>query len=725
MQQFRRTIFSGIATVAIGALAPAFGADIPQTGLMGHWKLDESSGNSAIDVSANHYNGLLQYGALWTSDTGRSALKFSSTAGTSGTRSFLSFPAIGSAVFPSTGSLAFWIKGSFTNASYLPVLDNWASRNHIFMRTVPPSGSQTTGSLQIALQDSTGAYLPGSTGLSMNENTWTHIALVWDSLNKVGTVYKNGAAASQFFWGIANPGWTPSGQLFQFASSGSSPDMMLDDIALYQRVLSPDEVTSIYAGTTPPVADTVAPLAPEAFAASALSPANVVVAWNLPAEQPGGYLLYRNDTLIAKVAGSANSYIDTNLAAGTAYAYKLYAFDASGNRSPVSALAQVATPALPLLFSGDLEANPLGKASLIPGWIQHGAANTISIVDAPTRAGGKAFKFDFNFSDWYRIVGDQNADVRRTEAVPNAPAVEYVLGKSYWTGLSEYLPADWVNETNASNDEVIWQFHGATDGPSGASQQPLSLSIRGDQASVVLFVGDPNTYYDPQSKTVRPAENRLVTVPVSQLKGKWTDWVIQSKFDYTDGYVRIWMNGVKVADYTGSTIYHSLGESNQHGPYLKFGDYKWSWGNSPGGTIVSNRTLYADEIRIAADNGAGVAASCALVKPGDSITCGIPAVTNVSMAADGNSPSVAKAGSVITVSFTVNQASKTPPQVTLAGRTANVTGGPGNTWRASITVGAADADGEVGLYATVNNQEGDATTTVTSVTTGVPVLIAK
>lgn len=725
MKQFRRTMRSIIIIIAMGTLIPALGADIPQAGLMGHWKLDENSGTSTIDVSANHYNGQLQNGAQWINDAGRSALKFSSTAGTSSSRSYLSFPAISSAVFPSTGTLAFWIKGSFINSNNLPVLDNWAYRNHIFMRTVPPSGSQTTGSMQISFQDSTGAYLPGPSGPTMDENTWTHITLVWDSLNKVGTIYKNATAVSQFFWGASNPDWTPSGQSFQFATSNSSPDMMLDDIALYQRVLSPDEVASIYAGTTPPAADTTPPLAPEAFAASALSPSNVAVAWNLPTEQPWGYLLYRNDTLIAKIAGSANSYVDTNLAASTSYTYKLYAFDASGNQSSVSALAQATTRAAPLLFTADLEANPLGKASLIPGWIQQGASNTVSIVDTPTRAGGKAFKFNFDFSDWYRVVGNPNADVRRTEVVPNTPAVEYVLGNTYWTGLSQYLPADWVNETNTTNDEVIWQFHGATNGPSGASQSPLSLTIRGDQAIVMLVSGDANTIYDPNSQAVRPVATPLVTVPVSQLKGKWTDWVIQSRFNYTDGYIRVWMNGVRIAEHTGATIYHSLGESNQRGPYLKFGDYKWSWGNSSGGTIVTNRTLYADEIRIAADTGAGVAAACNLVKPGDGITCGIPAVTNVSMTADGSSPSVAQVGSIITLSFNVNQASKTPPLVTLAGRTASVTSGPDNTWRASITVSAADADGEVALSATVSNVDGDATATVTSVTNGVPVLIVK
>ena len=85
--------------------------------------------------------------------------------------------------------------------------------------------------------------------------------MIWDSVNHMGYVYKNGVLH------LANPivttllnsrypvlSWTPSAQNFIFGSSLSSSNSFfgsVDDIKLYNRALSPAEVTAINGGSTP------------------------------------------------------------------------------------------------------------------------------------------------------------------------------------------------------------------------------------------------------------------------------------------------------------------------------------------------------------------------------------------------------------------------------------------------------------------------------------------
>ena len=88
--------------------------------------------------------------------------------------------------------------------------------------------------------------------------------------------------------------------------------------------------------------DTIAPSVPTNVAASAVSPLQINLSWSPSADNVGvaGYQVFRNGAQIGTT--TATSYMDTNLAASTAYSYTVAAFDAAGNISAQSA-AVVAT----------------------------------------------------------------------------------------------------------------------------------------------------------------------------------------------------------------------------------------------------------------------------------------------------------------------------------------------------------------------------------------------
>ena len=99
-----------------------------------------------------------------------------------------------------------------------------------------------------------------------------------------------------------------------------------------------------------PTADAVAPSAPASVAATASTSSAISVSWSASTDNVGvtGYRLYRctgsactPTTLVASPTGT--SHLDSGLATGSSYSYRVTAVDAAGNASAPSARASAAT----------------------------------------------------------------------------------------------------------------------------------------------------------------------------------------------------------------------------------------------------------------------------------------------------------------------------------------------------------------------------------------------
>jgi chitodextrinase len=92
--------------------------------------------------------------------------------------------------------------------------------------------------------------------------------------------------------------------------------------------------------------DTVGPQPPTGLGATAMSDTQINLVWTAGSDNVAvtGYRLYRNgSTTPILIDGSATSYPDTGLAAGTTYNYVLTAVDAAGNESIASNTASATT----------------------------------------------------------------------------------------------------------------------------------------------------------------------------------------------------------------------------------------------------------------------------------------------------------------------------------------------------------------------------------------------
>jgi len=248
-----------------------------------------------------------------------------------------------------------------------------------------------------------------------------------------------------------------------------------------------------------------------------------------------------------------------------------------GTINPVQENASVAAEK-GILFSSNFESDVNYPSSNV--WLQQEpVAGDIKISNERSHSGVQSTKFTFNYKDW---DGNSIVDGRRTEISfkANAPCQKYALGKTYWVAFSSFIPNDWIDDYE-NNTELIWQFHGSDNGP-GDLSPCLAAYVKGGNLNIHVRT----------NAAIDGALHLLASIPVP--KGDWGEWIIQANFDYNNGFIKVWHNDSLLVDYNGSTIYHTTGQTNENGPFLKLGIYKYQWRNLP--TKVQQRVIYYDDV---------------------------------------------------------------------------------------------------------------------------------
>lgn len=203
-------------------------------GLVGHWKLDDQTGTTAIDSSGHGNTGQLINGPLWTDGNIDGALRFD------GINDFVNCGNGSDLNFTGNFTISAWINP----ASY---------GQHGFGRIVD-RGSSTTGcSFYIRERTKSLAYvIYGGRAIRsdknvINLNTWQHVAVVFNQSANSITFYVNGS----------NAGTVP--YKYQPKNSSGSPlligirgyDMLrqfngsIDDVQIYNRALTATEINQL------------------------------------------------------------------------------------------------------------------------------------------------------------------------------------------------------------------------------------------------------------------------------------------------------------------------------------------------------------------------------------------------------------------------------------------------------------------------------------------------
>ncbi len=170
-----------------------------------------------------------------------------------------------------------------------------------------------------------------------------------------------------------------------------------------------------------------------------------------------------------------------------------------------------------------------------------------------------------------------------------------VIGKTYWYGWSMFIPSDWQGSDGGHDIVNQWATYPTTKRFATACGANGSFLARGRGGS-----GERVDFLLQHAGDSAVIEcNKFPLAKVSQMKGKWVDFVMNAKWTGNkDGFVKLWMkigneSYTQKVDYQGRTFWNDEGA----GPYFKMGLYK----GDPNFKGPAPRTVYTDEYRLGDD----------------------------------------------------------------------------------------------------------------------------
>jgi hypothetical protein len=217
---------------------------VPDPNLVAHWKLDETSGTVAND-SAGANNGTV-YGATWTTGQINGALSFD------GVNDYIEGSSSPFDFANTTFTVSAWFK---TTATQGMIVTEGGCYGGWMLRTGNISVTET-GLLMVQLKESgaLNAYL-AKTATSYNTDTWYHVAAVitTNTSNPAGNhadIYVDGLIVpttelKPYSYAPATPNWRIGAR---YDVSPVYFNGKIDDVRIYDRALSAQEIQKIYSG---------------------------------------------------------------------------------------------------------------------------------------------------------------------------------------------------------------------------------------------------------------------------------------------------------------------------------------------------------------------------------------------------------------------------------------------------------------------------------------------
>ena len=228
-----------LATVDVTYVSPPPPPSIPTNGLLVRWELNDGAGTTAADASGNGRSGTLS-NATWETSGCELAtcLRFTGTGGAGGL--YVSYANSLPFSSPGTGaSFAAWVNlDSSGTGTYQTLFNGPYTSCCTYRLLVDPNLHPFWDSGAYSDQD--------LTGYTFTLGQWTHVAWTIQA-GGAATLYINGAQVLQTTAGV--PGSLPdmpnldvgTADSYQWPAKG-----LFNDVLIYDRVLSPAEVTSIY-----------------------------------------------------------------------------------------------------------------------------------------------------------------------------------------------------------------------------------------------------------------------------------------------------------------------------------------------------------------------------------------------------------------------------------------------------------------------------------------------
>ena len=201
-------------------------------GLVGWWKLDENTGTTANDSSGNGNTGTLTNGPSWVTGKINSALSFD------GDNDYVTVADASVLEDFADMTISAWI-----------YLDGWGTwdtsvicrKNNIYLLHVVKGDK----CLEFLTGDNWGGGALKTANDTLTLNAWHHVVAVKHTATSKKYLYINGSLSAS-----GGSGYAPTGSntapVEISGPSGRAFDGKIDDVRVYNRVLSADDVTALY-----------------------------------------------------------------------------------------------------------------------------------------------------------------------------------------------------------------------------------------------------------------------------------------------------------------------------------------------------------------------------------------------------------------------------------------------------------------------------------------------
>ena len=221
------------------------------SGLTGYWKFDDGSGSTAADSSGNGNTGTLVNTPTWTTGQIGGGIGVVNTSS-----QYINLNNPSTYDLTSTGQMTIsaWVKsGSSIINSTLGILKRGATNTV----NAPDQYALTSSNTRWRFMAGNGTTYTEVFGPSggLVANTWYHLTGVIDAANL--SLYIDGVSAAT---PVARPAGSPPVAVSTFIGAmmagGNAWDGTIDEVRIYNRALSADEISRLYRLTTPTGVDT-------------------------------------------------------------------------------------------------------------------------------------------------------------------------------------------------------------------------------------------------------------------------------------------------------------------------------------------------------------------------------------------------------------------------------------------------------------------------------------
>ena len=261
----KKLVFLSVALL-VAASATANAASI---GPVGWWKFDETSGTTAVD-SAGGRNGVqlpatADPPVAWVPGQLGNAIQFGRAAGAAGNADanpYMELPISDLLGKLSDATISLWVQwdGS-TTGGWQRILDFGAGTT-VYMFLTSNAGGSATSAVRYAIRNvATGEQTVSSSGNPINDKGWHHIAVGINKTTMRNWLYIDGIAVRDAATALLpkdlalpapNADGTQQGWQIWVAKSQYASDSRysgkIDDLRIYDRFLSADDVTSVMNG---------------------------------------------------------------------------------------------------------------------------------------------------------------------------------------------------------------------------------------------------------------------------------------------------------------------------------------------------------------------------------------------------------------------------------------------------------------------------------------------